>query len=75
MRLIKYKLKVTELNLIGILKLFRLVFKNIPGIRFEIVETHTSFQLKFMLVKSKLSRVERFWLRSKLKTFIRHEPK
>lgn len=37
MRLINYKLKVTELNLIGILKLFRLVFKNIPGIRFEIV--------------------------------------
>nr|DAW70337.1 MAG TPA: hypothetical protein [Caudoviricetes sp.] len=73
MRMINAKYPITELNINNILKFFRIIYRNLPSIRFEIIETKSTFQFKFHIIKSNLSPVERYWLKSKIKKFIKYE--
>lgn len=73
MRMINAKYPITELNINNILKFFRIIYRNLPLIRFEIIETNRTFQFKFHIIKSNLSQVERYWLKSKIKKFIKYE--
>lgn len=73
MRMINAKYPITELNINNIIKFFRVIYRNLPLIRFEIIETNRTFQFKFHIIKSNLSSVERYWLKSKIKKFIKYE--
>lgn len=56
--MINAKYPITELNINNILKFFRIIYRNLPSIRFEIIETNRTFQFKFHIIKSNLSQVE-----------------
>lgn len=71
--MINAKFPITELNVNNILKFFRVLYRNLPSIRFEIIETYHTYQFKFHITKSNLSVVERYWLKSKIKKFIKYE--
>lgn len=72
--MINTKYPITELNVMNnILKFFRVLYRNLPSIRFEIIETNRTYQFKFHIIKSNLSVVERYWLKSKIKKFIKYE--
>lgn len=71
--MINAKYPITELNMNNILKFFRVLYRNLPSIRFEIIETNRTYQFKFHIIKSNLSVVERYWLKSKIKKFIKYE--
>jgi len=73
MRLINAKYQVTELNIRTIIKFFRVLYKNISPIRFEIIETNKTYQFKFYILKSHLTSVERYWIKSKIKKYIKHD--
>lgn len=77
MRMINAKYQITKLklNINNIIKFFRIIYRyrNLPSIRFEIIETKSTFQFKFYIIKSNLSPVERYWLKSKIKKFIKYE--
>ena len=71
--MINAKFPITELNVNNILKFFRVLYRNLPSIRFEIIETYHTYPFKFHIPKSNLSVVERYWLKSKIKKFIKYE--
>lgn len=70
MRLINSKIRIKSSNLIDILKFLKLVCNTVPKVRFELIETNNTFQLKFNLVKSRLTKPELFWLKCFIKKFI-----
>lgn len=45
----------------------------VPRLRFEIIETEHTYQFKFYLLKSKISPIENYWLRKRIKKFINEE--
>ena len=72
--MINVKYQITELNINNIIKFFRIIYRNLPSIRFEIIETKSTLQpITFHIIKSNLSPVERYWLKSKIKKFIKYE--
>lgn len=71
--MINVKYQITELNINNIIKFFRIIYQNLPLIRFKIIETKSTFQFKFHIIKSNLSPIERYWLKSKIKKFFKYE--
>lgn len=71
MRLLNAKLlRFTPGKMKIILKFILKVYCNVPKLRFEIIETPKQFQLKFTILKSRLSPIEDKWLREHFKDFI-----
>lgn len=71
MRLLNTKLLRFTLGKMKIILRFILkVYCNIPKMRFELIESSNHFQLKFVILKSRLSPIEDRWLRKHFKDFI-----
>lgn len=71
MRLLNTKLLRFTLGKMKIILRFILkVYCNIPKMRFELIESSNHFQLKFVILKSRLSPIEDKWLRKHFKDFI-----
>lgn len=51
----------------------RMINTKVPRLRFEIIETEHTYQFKFYLLKSKVSPIENYWLRKRIKKFINEE--
>lgn len=78
MRMINTKVPVKKSNLKVILDFTKAICLQVPRLRFEIIETeHTyqfkTYQFKFYLLKSKISPIENYWLRKRIKKFINEE--
>lgn len=71
MRLLNAKLlRFTPGKMKIILRFILKVYCNIPKMRFELIESSNHFQLKFVILKSRLSPIEDRWLRKHFKDFI-----
>lgn len=72
MRLINIKTQVKKANLPTILIFVKQICLQVPRFKFEIIETEHTFQFKFYLLKSRISPIEKYWLKKRIKKFI-HE--
>lgn len=71
MRLLNAKLlRFTPGKMKIILRFILKVYCSIPKMRFELIESSNHFQLKFVILKSRLSPIEDKWLRKHFKDFI-----
>ena len=76
MRMINTKVPVKKSNLKVILDFTKAICLQVPRLRFEIIEiieTENTYQFKFYLLKSKISPIENYWLRKRIKKFINEE--
>lgn len=76
MRMINTKVPVKKSNLKVILDFTKALCLQVPRLRFEIIEiieTENTYQFKFYLLKSKISPIENYWLRKRIKKFINEE--
>ena len=69
MRMINTKVPVKKSNLKVILDFTKAICLQVPRLRFEIIETEHTYQFK----KSKISPIENYWLRKRIKKFINEE--
>ena len=69
MRMINTKVPVKKSNLKVILDFTKAICLQVPRLRFEIIETEHTYQL----LKSKISPIENYWLRKRIKKFINEE--
>lgn len=67
MRMINTKVPVKKSNLKVILDFTKAICLQVPRLRFEIIETEHN------LLKSKISPIENYWLRKRIKKFINEE--
>lgn len=70
MRMINTKVPVKKSNLKVILDFTKAICLQVPRLRFEIIETEHTYQFKFY---SKISPIENYWLRKRIKKFINEE--
>lgn len=68
MRMINTKVPVKKSNLKVILDFTKAICLQVPRLRFEIIETEHTY-----LLKSKISPIENYWLRKRIKKFINEE--
>lgn len=73
MRMINTKVPVKKSNLKVILDFTKAICLQVPRLKFEIIETEHTYQFKFYLSKSKISPIENYWLRKRIKKFINEE--
>lgn len=66
--MINTKVPVKKSNLKVILDFTKAICLQVPRLRFEIIETEHTYQLK-----SKISPIENYWLRKRIKKFINEE--
>lgn len=72
-RLISAKYEVNPVNIRKILNLLSSIYRQVPKVRFEIIENETRYQFKFVILKSRLSVLEKYWIKKKLKRFIQDD--
>lgn len=70
MGMINTKVPVKKSNLKVILDFTKAICLQVPRSRFEIIETEHTYQFK---LKSKISPIENYWLRKRIKKFINEE--
>lgn len=68
MRMINTKVPVKKSNLKVILDFTKAICLQVPRLRFEIIETEHTYHLR-----SKISPIENYWLRKRIKKFINEE--